>query len=266
MSKKIESQTAAPATSLVLRVCRPDMTAYRGFVWPSGVGTTVEAPDWRNDSACGHGLHGWLYGQGDHECVDHWAKEGAKWLVLEVEADSIVMLGGKCKFPRATVRFVGESHDAAAYLIAHEPRAAGVAVIGARITVEDYGTAMAGAFSKLTGGHHATLSGGYRATLTGGRFSKLTGGHHATLTGGDYATLSGGGCATLSGGINSTLTGGHRATLAGGRGAELRIRHWGAKTDRWRTSLAYVGENGIQPGVAYRLNEKHEFVEADQCP
>ena len=232
MSKKIESQTAAPATSLVLRVCRPDMTAYLGFVWPSEVGAIVEAPDWRGDNDCGHGLHGWLYGQGDHVCVDHWAKEGAKWLVLEVETDSIVTLGGKCKFPRATVRFVGESHDAAAYLIAHEPRAAGVAVIGARITVEDYGTAMAGPFSKLTGGDYSTLTGGYRATLSGG----------------DHATL----------------TGGYLATLTGGRGAELRIRYWGAKTDRWRTALAYVGENGIQPGVAYRLNEKHEFVEAYQ--
>ena len=231
-SKNKTTTPAAPATSLVLRVCRPDMTAYGGFVWPSEVGATVEAPDWKNDSACGHGLHGWLYGQGDHGCVDHWATEGAKWLVLEVETDSIVMLGGKCKFPRATVRFVGEKHDAATYLIANEPRAVGVAVIGARIAVGDGGTAMAGALSKLTGGDYATLTGGDRATLTGGDRATLTGGDYATLTGGDYA--------------------------------ELRIRYWDAKANRWRTAIAYVGENGIKAGVAYRLNGKHEFVEADQ--
>ena len=213
---KTVPQAAAPSTSLVLRVCRPDMTAYGGFVWPSEVGATVEAPDWKNDSACGHGLHGWLYGQGDHGYVGHWAEEGAKWLVLEVESSSIVVLAGKCKFPRATVRFVGGRHDAATYLIAHEPRAVGVAVIGARIDVGDRGNATAGAL--------ATLTGGYRATLTGG--------HDATLTGGD--------------------------------GAELRIRYWDSKADRRRTVVAYVGENGIKAGVAYQLNEKHEFVEADQ--
>ena len=239
-SKDKTTPQAAPATSLVLRVCRPDMAAYGGFVWPSDVGATVEAPDWRNDNDCGHGLHGWLYGQGDHGCVDHWAKAGAKWLVLEVETDSIVMLGGKCKFPRATVRFVGAKHDAAAYLIAHEPRAASVAVIGARIDVGDGGSAMAGALSTLTGGDGSTLTGGYRSTLTGG--------DRSTLTGGD----------------GSTLTGGDRSTLTGGDGAELRIRYWDAKADRWRTAIAYVGENGIKTGVAYRLNGKHEFVEADQ--
>ena len=253
---KTVPQAAAPSTSLVLRVCRPDMTAYGGFVWPSEVGATVEAPDWRNDNDCRHGLHGWLYGQGEHGSVDHWVKEGAKWLVLEVETDSIVMLGGKCKFPRATVRFVGEKHDAATYLIAHEPRAVGVAVIGACITVGDCGTAMAGAFSKLTGGDRATLTGGDRATLTGGVYSTLSGGDFATLTGGDYSTLTGGDRATLTGGDYSTLT--------GGDDAELRIRYWDAKAYRWRTALAYVGENGIKAGVAYQLNETHEFVEADQ--
>ena len=261
-SKNKTTTPAAPATSLVLRVCRPDMTAYDGFVWPSEVGATVEAPDWRNENYCGHGLHGWLYGQGFHGCVDHWAKEGAKWLVLEVETDSIVMLGGKCKFPRATVRFVGEKHDAATYLIAHEPRAVGVAVIGARIDAGDGGTAMAGALSMLTGGYGATLTGGDRATLTGGDRATLTGGHGATLTGGDCATLTGGYGATLTGGDRATLTGGYGATLTGGDRAELRIRYWDAKADRWRTAIAYVGENGIKAGVAYRLNGKHEFVEA----
>ena len=255
-SKDKTATPAAPATSLVLRVCRPDMTAYGGFVWPSEVGATVEAPDWRNDNDCGYGLHGWLYGHGDHKCVGHWTKKGAKWLVLEVETDSIVMLDGKCKFPRATVRFVGEKHDAAAYLIAHEPRAVGVAVIGARIDVGDGGAATAGALSKLTGGDGATLTGGDRATLTGG--------DRATLTGGYYATLTGGDCATLTGGDRATLTGGYGATLTGGDGAELRIRYWGAKCDRWRTAITYVGENGIKAGVAYLLNGKHEFVEADQ--
>ena len=95
---------------------------------------------------------------------------------------------------------------------------------------------------------NAARSGGYGATLTGGYGATLTGGDGATLTGGDGATL----------------TGGDRATLTGGDYAELRIRYLDAKCDRWRTAIAYVGENGIKAGVAYRLNGNHEFVEADQ--
>ena len=89
-------------------------------------------------------------------------------------------------------------------------------------------------------------------------------GYGASLTGGDYSTLTGGDRSTLTGGYGASLTGGDGASLTGGDGAELRIRYWDSKADRWRTAVAYVGENGIKPGVAYRLNENHEFVEADQ--
>ena len=56
------------------------------------------------------------------------------------------------------------------------------------------------------------------------------------------------------------LTGGDCSTLTGGEGSELRIRYYDT---RWRTAIAYVGENGIEAGVAYRLNDKHEFVRAN---
>ena len=72
--------------------------------------------------------------------------------------------------------------------------------------------------------------------------------------------LTGGDCSTLTGGDYSTLTGGYSSTLTGGEGSELRIRYYDT---RWRTAIAYVGENGIEAGVAYRLNDKHEFVRAN---
>ena len=233
-------------TALVLRCCAPDMTSRNGFKWP-GVGEEAIAPDWIKNTECGNGLHGWLYGQGDHSSADYWQREGAKWLVIEVDESSIVMLGGKCKFPRGVVRFVGEKHEAAAYLIEHELRAANVAVIGASLTVGDaqtvmvgaLGTATAGAFGTATAGYSGTATAGYSGTATAGAFGTATAGDRGTATAGDSGTAT-----------------------AGDRG-ELRIRWYDNKANRYRTAVAYVGENGIEPNVPYRLNENHEFVRAE---
>src|SRR5574337_1960475 len=51
--------------SLILRTCRADSSSKNGFVWPE-VGQIAKAPDWNSTPDCGNGLHGWLFGQGDH--------------------------------------------------------------------------------------------------------------------------------------------------------------------------------------------------------
>jgi hypothetical protein len=158
-SRKMEAQMAQPDaknTALVLRCCRSDMTSNAGFTWP-GVGGVAQCDDWNDNGDCGNGLHGWLYGQGDHTSSDFWSDAGAKWLVVEVAEADIRMLGGKCKFPRGTVRFVGGRVDAAAYLIQHEPRAANVAVIGAVVSVGDGQAVAAGAVGTATAGDRGTI-------------------------------------------------------------------------------------------------------------
>ena len=130
------------------------------------------------------------------------------------------------------------------------------------LTGGDDSTLTGGYRSTLTGGDRSTLTGGDRSTLTGGDDSTLTGGYRSTLTGGDDSTLTGGDDSTLTGGYRSTLTGGDRSTLTGGEKSELRIRKWCSKTERYRTYNAYVGEDGIDPEVAYRLDENNRFVKA----
>jgi hypothetical protein len=102
--------------SLVLRVCGAHGESHGAFRWPLEVGATVRAPDWRSTHECGNGLHGWLYGQGDYACTDRWRVKDAKWLVVEVDSDSIIELGGKVKFPACLVRFVGDAKSATDYL------------------------------------------------------------------------------------------------------------------------------------------------------
>jgi hypothetical protein len=73
---------------------------------------------------------------------------------------------------------------------------------------------------------------------------KMTGGavHYLTETGGDYATLTGGDGATLTGGDYATL---------------IFLRWIGG---RRRVLTAYVGEDGIEPGKAYRASNHHKSV------
>jgi len=220
---------SAAGTSLVLRVCREDLTAFGGFQWPSKVGATVSAPDWDKSNECGNGLHGWLYGQGEL-CVDFWSEENAKWLVLEVITADIVMLGGKCKFPSAKVRFVGDKNSAVEYLIKHEPLAATVAVIGATHAVGNNQLVAVGALGTATAGDRGTATAGDIGTATAGYRGTATAGDRGTATAGDSGTIS--------------------------------IIYWCTKAEKYKVKIGYIGEDGLKPNVAYRLDENHKFVES----
>ena len=90
-----------------------------------------------------------------------------------------------------------------------------------------------------------------------------TGGHDSTLTGGDGSTLTGGNRSTLTGGNRSTLTGGYRSTLTGGDGSQIRIEWWdGART---RLVVGHVGEDGLEPDVAYTVRDG-ALVRAEVSP
>ena len=219
MAKKKPAEAAPAATSLVLRTCNADSTSTNGFVWPA-VGEKAICPDWKANNECGNGLHGWLFGQGDHGTAPNTGAD-ALWLVVEVVSDSIIMLGGKCKFPEALVRFKGDRKRATDFLRANEPRSLTCAVIGASIEVGDHAAGEVGALGTLTGGNGSTLTGGNGSTLTGGNGSTLTGGNGSTLTGGNGSTLTGGNDSTLTGGNGSTLTGGYDSTLTGGNDSTL---------------------------------------------
>ena len=225
-------------TSLVLRVCRADLTSRAGFRYPAEVGATIESPDWSDEPSCGKGLHGWLHGQGYHSCADYWSEEAAKWLVLEVVSAHIIMLGGKCKFPRATVRFIGGKSEAAAYLMANSEHAKNVAVIGASIEAPDKGHAVVGDLG----------------TATAGRYGTATAGDSGTATAGDSGTATAG--------YSGTATAGYSGTATAGEKGEIRIKYWDEEAERYRTKIGYIGEDGLLPDVAYKLDESLKFVEA----
>ena len=240
MTRRKKSAAVEPAPfvlrdghALVLRTCAADLTSYGEFQWPeSGV---VEAPDWNTHAACGNGLHGLLWGIGDGSLLN-WDAD-ARWLVVDVVVADVVEIGGKVKFPRCEVVFCGAKDGAVAMLIAHGADSS--RVVGSTITGGDGST--------ITGGYGSTITGGDRSTITGGDRSTITGGYRSTITGGD----------------GSTITGGDRSTITGGANATMAIRSWDEKQQRRRFTIGYIGEDGLEPNVAYRLDENGKFIRAE---
>jgi hypothetical protein len=239
-------------TSLILRVCRADMTSRNGFKWPE-VGQEVVAPDWHKKAECGNGLHGWLYGQGDHSCAEYWQAPDAKWLVLEADSDSIVMIGGKCKVPKAIVRFVGDVKSATDYLWEHEPRSRDVEVIGAcradkregaQVRVGALGTATAGALGTATAGYSGTATAGYSGTATAGALGTATAGAIGTATAG----------------YSGTATAGYSGTATAGLYGAISILYYDAKRDAYRRRVGEIDGETLKAGVAYRLDDNAQFV------
>ncbi|MEK9723564.1 MAG: hypothetical protein VW405_08770, partial [Rhodospirillaceae bacterium] len=66
-------------------------------------------------------------------------------------------------------------------------------------------------------------------------------------------TATAGECGTATAGYGGTATAGYRGTIS--------IR-WPDGT-RHRLAVGYVGDNGVEPGVAYRADDDGRLVRAD---
>jgi hypothetical protein len=283
-----------PEYVLVLRTCAADLTSFGGFRWPAS--GPVKALDWDPAPRCGHGLHGFLWGEGDGGLAS-WA-EDARWLVVRVLATEIVDLGGKVKFPQGEVIFCGDRLGATTYIATHG--GAGRAIIGGTATAGvrgaatagyhgtatagDHGTATAADRGTATAGYGGTATAGVRGAATAGVGGTATAGDRGTATAGDHgtatagyggtatagyrgtATAGDGGTATAgvrgaaTAGVGGTATAGDRGTATAGYHGELRIRWWDGQ--RYRTGVFCVGEAGVEPGVAYRLDDAGRIVRA----
>ena len=74
------------------------------------------------------------------------------------------------------------------------------------------------------------------------------------------STVTGGARSKVTGGDESTVTGGYASTVTGGDASTLIAMYWDPKSSRHRVAVAYVGEEGIEPGTAYILDENRRFV------
>lgn len=224
---------------LVLRTCNADMTSYGGFRWPES--GPVEAPDWDPWPVGGHGLHGLLWGVGGGALLD-WSPL-ARWLVVEVEAASVVDLGGKVKFPRGVVVHCGDRLSATQYIV--ENGADPARVVGYTATAGDGGTAIAG--------NYGTAMAGNRGAAIAGDYGTATVGNRGAAIAGNYGTATAGYYGTATAGNYGIATAGNGGTATAGNGGAVVVHHWDARTQRMRLTVGYVGEDGIESDQPYRV-------------
>jgi hypothetical protein len=240
------------------------MTSSNGFIWP--VSGPVECPDWDPIVECGYGLHGLLMGVGAAKLLD-WSAE-ARWLVVEIE--EFVDLDDKVKFPRGIVIYAGDRRGATQKII--EMGADPAVVPGAVVIAGDRGTATAGQYGTATAGYGGTATAGDYGTATAGRYGTATAGYCGTAIAGHYGTAAAGHYGTAAAGDRGTATAGqygvatasYRGTAAAGEGGRIQIEWYDDRAERYRIAIGYIGENGLLPNVAYRLDETYEFVAVEK--
>ncbi|EME90703.1 S-antigen family protein, partial [Pseudomonas aeruginosa PA21_ST175] len=54
----------------------------------------------------------------------------------------------------------------------------------------------------------------------------------------------------------------YKGTATAGEKGEIRIRYWDEKTERYRTVIGYIGEDGLEPNVPYKLSAGRKLVRA----
>ena len=282
-----------PEYNLVLRTCNSDMTSFDGFKWPKK--GAVKAPDWDPKPECGHGLHGLLHGCGNGNLLYNNPK--AKWLIVKVLKGTCIDLGGKVKFPKGTVVYAGTKEEAVKIIAEAYPEAPvvfaarhsgdhGVSTSGdggastsgdyGESTSGNYGTSTSGDYGASTSGYYGKSASGDYGKSTSGDCGKSTSGYQGTSTSGNYGTSTSGIlgkstsgicgtsisgiCGKSTSGNYGTSTSGDHGTSISGVGGTLIIK-W-CDGFRYRTAVAYVGENGIEPNVAYKLDDKGNFIKA----
>lgn len=265
---------------LILRTSDRNRRSYGGFQWPES--GSVEAPDWDPSPVHGNGLHGALWGEGNG-ILFNWALD-ATWQVVEVNADSVVDLGWKVKFPRGEVVYSGDRKGATEMIFAH-PGGKDRAVIGATISVGDgdivtvgyLGTARAGDRGTVTAGRYGTAQTGAYGTSTSGYEGKAITGHHGKATVGNRGIAQASRHGIAIAGVNGTAIAGDYGTATAdiggmaitkacgeaqaglygkaqaGVGGLISIK-WVNPIERMlSSSIGYIGEDGLLPDTLYKV-------------
>ena len=99
---------------------------------------------------------------------------------------------------------------------------------------------------KATSGDYGQSTSGDGGQSTSGRYGRSTSGDYGQSTSGD----------------KGQSTSGNGGTATAGHGGILVLLHYDREKNRPRVKVAYVGEDGIEPNVLYKLDDNGEFVKA----
>ena len=262
---------------LILKRIPKDRKTNGGFLWPKGVGTLVECPDWNPKPECGGGLHGWPCGfsLGDGQDYDII---GDSWLVLGAKPNEVVLIekSAKVKAKSVVIRFEGSFLDAVRFVtpgfskcIKEWSKTTGY--YGKSAVAGDSGkSAVAGDSGKsaVAGGYgQSAVAGDYGKSAVAGDYgqSAVAGYYGKSAVAGDYgksAVAGDSGKSAVAGDYGSAEVKGKDGVAAIAGTGRVRVGERGAfaiayhtNTDGWRFLTGKVGENGIQADTWYVIQD-----------
>lgn len=229
---------------LLLRTCACDGQSHRGFMWPLTVGAEVVAPDWDPSPECGRGLHGLLWGEGMPTGAWHWEAD-AKWLVVEAREIDLIDLGRKYKFPRCTIRHVGDRASATEFIGKRAPPSAAI-VGGVRIDRSDrevrsgdHGVVVGGPLGYLVSGRSGRSLGGFRSACISRDFGvSVAGDNGHCCAGSDGLSLTGEEGTSTSLNRGTSVTGAFGVSASGLHGVSVGGNHARSHSGTFGTSIA----------------------------
>ena len=148
---------------------------------------------------------------------------------------------------------------------------------GCTVTAGNECTVTCGNYSKVTTGYGCTVTAGYRCKVTAADGCKVTAGYGCTVTAADGCTVTAADNCTVTAADNCTVTCGNyskvtaaddctvtavnECTVTAGNDCVLMLQYW---DHRVRVSVAYTGEDDIEPGQPYKLDENHKFTKVEK--
>ena len=84
---------------------------------------------------------------------------------------------------------------------------------------------------------------------------------YSTATAGDEGTATAGDEGTATAGTRGTATAGDGGTATAGDGGVITIAYYDNAKGKYRRLIGHVGDGGLKPNVAYRINDQCQFEE-----
>ena len=235
--------------TLVLRTCNKNMEGYGGFKWPRQ--GAVECPDWLPTKECKNGLFGLAWGSGDWSLLS--SADDAVWMVVEVDADSIVYLEQKVKFPRGNVVFSGSRVEATIRVLCTSE-----AMRHASKEAEKWGEKSGDSSTAASSGYFSTAasSGDYSKAASSGNYSKAasSGNYSTAASSGDSSTAASSGYfskAASDGKSCIAASIGNNGQAKSGENGLIIITYWVESEKRYRAVVGNVGEDGVEADTWY---------------
>ena len=213
------------------------------------------------------------YVNGQGSLLDNRDLNVHRWMVVKVARGDITTRHHRSCFSRGKILFSGPRVEATSAkwfpsgLVVGATRRAGA--FGTAATGDGggsvagtSGTAISGAFGVSKAGYGGVAVSGHRGSSFAGGYGKAFAGNAGMATcGAEGMAVSGVNGLSVAAGEHAVASTGNGGVVSGMKGGVLLVKYY--SNNCLRVAVGYVGEDGIEPNIEYKVNSVGGFVPAE---